>query len=174
MRRDIRVSTSHGRCYPWNSPLHLKVSDRVCLYCFFRTKCTLLCLICRSVFRRLQAASGLYGMVAVPDKTMLLHPVVGRFTTGAIVRVVQPAEVLRPLPWTLEDNKSCGARFTFDLQRGRSLGTLTVRVCWSTVIYRDELLFAETHFLYWSYKYLLYLTTWYTENKIHYVLCVVR
>ena len=111
-------------------------------------QCTLLCSICRNVFRRLQSASGLYGMVAVPDKTMLLHPVVGRFTTGAIVRVVQPAEVLRTLPWTLEDNKSCGARFTFDLQRGKSLGTLTVRVCWSTVIYRDELLFAETHFVY--------------------------
>ena len=102
----------------------------------------------RSVFQRLQAASGLYGMVAVPDKTMLLHPIVGRFTTGAIVRVLQPAEVLTRSPFTLEDNKSCGARFTFDLQRGRSLGTLTVRVCWSTVIYRDEMLFAETHFVF--------------------------
>ena len=90
--------------------------EKGCLYCYYLTQCTLLCLICRSVFRRLQAASGLYGMVAVPDKTMLLHPVVGRFTTGAIVRVVQPAEVLRTLPWTLEDNKSCGRdlRLTFN------------------------------------------------------------
>ena len=148
MRCDVRVPTSHGRCFPRNSPLHLKVSEKGCVYRYFSMQCTLLCFICRSVFRRLQSASGLYGMVAVPDKTMLLHPVVGRFTTGAIVRVVQPAEVLRTLPWTLEDNKSCWARFTFDLQRGKSLGTLTVRVCWSTVIYRDELLFAETHFVY--------------------------
>ena len=47
----------------------------------------------RTVLRRLQCASGTYGMVAVPDKTGLLHPVVGRFSTGAMVRVVQPAEV---------------------------------------------------------------------------------
>jgi hypothetical protein len=100
------------------------------------------------MFRRLQGVSGLYGMVAVPDKTNLLHPVVGRLTTGATVRVVQPAEVLRHLPWTLEDNKSCGLRLTYDLPRGKSLGTLTVRVCWCTIVYRDELGFAEQHFVY--------------------------
>ncbi len=57
-------------------------------------------------------------MVSVPDKTGLLHPVVGRPSTGGIVRVVQQAEVLRTFPWTLEGNKSCGLRFTFDLPRG--------------------------------------------------------
>ncbi len=71
----------------------------------------------RTVFRRLQAASGVYDMVAVPDKTNVLHPVVNRFTTGATVRVVQPAEVLRTLPWTLEDNMSCGLRLMYDLSR---------------------------------------------------------
>ena len=83
--------------------------------------------------RRIQKASGTYGMVTVPDKTTLLHPVV---------------EVIRTLPWMLEDNKSCGLRFTFDLQRGRSLGILTVRVCWCTIIFRDEIGFAEQHFVY--------------------------
>ena len=87
-------------------------------------------------------------MVAVPDKTGLLHPVVGRFSTGAMVRVVQPAEVLRTLPWTLEDNKSCGLRLTYDIPRGKSLGTLAVRVCWCTIVYRDEMEFADTHFMY--------------------------
>ncbi len=100
-------------------------------------------LLCRTVLRRIQKASGTYGMVAVPDKTTLLHPVVGRLQTGGTVRVVQPAEVIRTLPWTLEENKSCGLRFTFDLQRGRSLGILTVRVCWCTIIFRDEIGFAE-------------------------------
>ena len=98
--------------------------------------------------RRIQKASGTYGMVAVLDKTTLLHPVVGRLQTGGTVRVVQPAEVIRTLPWTLEDNKSCGLRFTFDLQRGRSLGILTVRVCWYTIIFRDEIGFTEQHFVY--------------------------
>ena len=98
--------------------------------------------------RRLQAVSGSYGMVAAPDKTSLLHPVVGRFTTGTTIRVVQPAEVLRTAPWVLEGNKSCGLRFTYDLPREKALGTLTVRVCWCTIVYRDELAYAETCFTY--------------------------
>jgi hypothetical protein len=87
-------------------------------------------------------------MASVPDQTGLLHPVMGRLSTGGIVRVVQPAEVLRTFPWTLEGNKSCGLRFTFDLPRGKALGMLTVRVCWCTIVYRDEIGFAESHFVY--------------------------
>ena len=98
--------------------------------------------------RRVQAASGIYGMVVAPDKTSLLHPVVGRFTTGSTIRVVQPVEVLRTTPWILEGNKSCGLRLTYDLPRSTSLGTLTVRVCWCTIVYRDEVDFAEKHFVY--------------------------
>ena len=100
-------------------------------------------LLCRNFLRRLKKASGTYGMVAVPDKTTLLHPLEGRLQTGGSVRVVQPAEVIRTLPWTLEDNKSCGLRFTFDLQRCRSLGILAVRDSWCTIIFRDEIGFAE-------------------------------
>ena len=100
------------------------------------------------MLRRLQLASGKFGMVAIPDKTALLHAVVGRLQTGGIVRVVQPAEVLRTFPWTLEDNKSCGLRFTFDVARGKALGLLTVRVCWCTIVYRDEIGFVESHFVY--------------------------
>ena len=44
---------------------------------------------------------------------------------------------------TYEDNKYCGLRMTYDLQRGKFLGTLTV-----TIIYRDEIGFAAAHFLY--------------------------
>ncbi len=87
-------------------------------------------------------------MVSVPDKTGLLHPVVGRLSTGGIVRVVQPAEVFRTFLWTLEGNKSCGLRFTFDLPSGQALGILSVRVCWCTIVYRDEIGFAESHFVY--------------------------
>jgi hypothetical protein len=103
---------------------------------------------CRTVLRRLQGASGLYGMVAVPDKTRLLRSVVGRFTTGATVRVVQSAEVLGTLPWMLEENKSCGLRLTFDMPRGKALGTLLVRVCWSAGVYRDDVGFAQRYFQY--------------------------
>jgi hypothetical protein len=98
--------------------------------------------------RRVQAASGIYGMVAAPDKTSLLHPVVGRFTTSQTLRVVQPAEVIQTAPWNLADNKSCELRVTYDVPRCNSHGTLTVRVCWGTIVYRDEIDFARLHCLY--------------------------
>ena len=102
----------------------------------------------RAKLRCVQSASGVYGMVAAPDKTSLLHPVVGRFATGQTIRVVQPAEIIMLHPYKLSENKSCGLRLTYDVPRGKSNGTLTVRVCWSTIIYRDEVKFAETHFVY--------------------------
>ena len=98
--------------------------------------------------RRLQSASGIYGMVAVPAKTSLLHAVVGRFTTGQSIRVVQPADVQNVQQWVLVDNKSCGLRFMYDLPRGSCNGILSVRVCWCTIIFRDEVQFAENHFVY--------------------------
>ncbi len=77
-------------------------------------------------------------MVAAPDKMTLLHPVVGQFTTGQTIRVVQPAAVMQTVPWVLEGNKSCGLRMTYDVPRGNSNGTLTVRVCWCTIVFRDD------------------------------------
>jgi hypothetical protein len=87
-------------------------------------------------------------MVAPCEKTSLLHPVVGSFSTGDVVRVVQPAEVVSTLPWLLEDNKSCGLRMTYDIARGMSVGTLTVRVCWCTTVFREEREYIEDHFRY--------------------------
>jgi hypothetical protein len=100
------------------------------------------------VLRRIQGVSGLFGMVAPCDKVCLLHPIVGLFHTGDTIRVVLPAEVIGISPWILEDNKSCGLKLTYDLPRAKSLGTLTVRVCWCSTIYRDELHFVTSHFKY--------------------------
>jgi hypothetical protein len=105
-------------------------------------------LFCSKVLRRIQGVSGVFGMVAPCDKTCLLHPVVGTFHSGDTVRIVLPAEVIGKAPWTLEDNKSCGLKMTCDLPRGKSLGTLTVRVCWCTTIFRDERAYIKTHFKY--------------------------
>jgi len=98
--------------------------------------------------RRIQGVSGFFGMVAPCEKTCLLHPVVGTFHPGDIVRVVQPAEVIGQHPWSLEGNKSCGLKMTFDLPRGKSLGTLTVRVCWCTTVFSSEPNFIKAHFKY--------------------------
>ena len=87
-------------------------------------------------------------MVSPREKTCLLHPVVGRLQTGDTIRVVRPAEVIGLVPWVLEDNKSCGLRPTFDVPHGKTLGTFTVRVCWRTTVFRDEVGYVDTHFMY--------------------------
>ncbi len=95
---------------------------------------TTTCITCirlgRSCDSYVQSASGIYGMVAAPDKTSLLHPVVGRFTTGQTIRVVRPAEVLTAHPFKLSESKCCGLRLTYDVPCEKSNGNLTVRVCW--------------------------------------------
>ena len=102
----------------------------------------------RAVMQKIEAVCGTFGLVSPREKTCLLHPVVGRFQTGDTIRVVQPAEVLQQLPWKLEDNKSCGLKVTFDLVHGKTLGNMTVRICWRTAVFRDEVGFVETHFMY--------------------------
>jgi hypothetical protein len=102
----------------------------------------------RKALRQLVGAGGTFALVTPREKTCLIHPVVGRFMTGDTIRVVQPAEVVGHVPWELEGNKSSGVRFSYDVQPGKGVGTLTVRVCWRTTVYRDEVGFVETHFLY--------------------------
>lgn len=109
---------------------------------------TLFSPIISKVLRNIQAVSGYFGMASPREKTCLLHSVVERFHTGDTIRVVQAAEVIVQAPWKLEGNRSCGLRFTYDVHRGKSLGTLTVRVCWRTVVYRDEFGFDDAHFKY--------------------------
>jgi hypothetical protein len=87
-------------------------------------------------------------MVAAPAQTSLLHPVVGRFTTGQTIRVVQPVDVQYLQPLILLDNKSCGLRLIYDLPRGKCNETLSVRVCWCAIIYRDDARFAANYFVY--------------------------
>ncbi len=83
------------------------------------------------------------------EKTCLLHPVVGRFQTGDTIRVVQPAEVIGQFPWQLEENKACGLRITFDVPHGKTVGTFTVRLCWRTAVFRDEVGYVESRFMYY-------------------------
>jgi hypothetical protein len=102
----------------------------------------------RAVMQKLADVCGIFGMVTPREKTCLLHPVVGRFTTGDTIRVVLPAEVVRQLPWQLEGNKSCELRITFDVPEGETVVTFTVRVCWCTTVFRDEVGYVEKHFTY--------------------------
>ncbi len=48
----------------------------------------------------------------------------------------------------IEGNRSSGIRLTYDVLDGKGIGTFTVRVCWCTTVYRDEVGFVESHFMY--------------------------
>ena len=87
-------------------------------------------------------------MVTPREKICLLHPVVGHFQTGDTIRVVQPAEVIRQVPWELAENKTCGLRITYDVPEGHTVGTFTARVCWCTAVFRDEVGYVGNHFTY--------------------------
>jgi hypothetical protein len=50
--------------------------------------------------------------------------------------------------WMLEGNKSCGLKMTFDSPHGKSLGKLTVHVCWCTLVFSSEPNFIKSHFKY--------------------------
>jgi hypothetical protein len=98
--------------------------------------------------QKLSSVCGIFGIVTPREKICLLHPVVGRFQTGDTIRVVLPAEVIRQLPWQLKDNKSCDLRITFDVPEGHTVGSFTVRVCWCTTVFRDEVGCVENIFMY--------------------------
>ena len=158
MRCNICISANHMWRVSWSPGLHFTVRtvandcDVLITFTFYLPHIV----IERKVLRRIQQVSGIYGMVAPCEKTCLLHPVVGTFQRGDTLRVVQPAEVVCQVPWVLEDNKSCGLKMTYDLPRDKSLGTLTVRVCWRTMTYSDERNFVKTHFKYWCVNVIMH------------------
>ena len=41
-----------------------------------------------------------------------------------------------------------GLKFTFDVPVGKAMGILTVRACWHDIVFRNELGFTESMFLY--------------------------
>ena len=86
----------------------------------------------RKALRSLQSVGGLYGMVVPTAEVRFPGQLVGNFVGGETLRAVLPKQ---------EDKGSgsgYGVKFTFDVPENKFIGTLDVRVCWHSIVYRAE------------------------------------
>ena len=79
------------------------------------------------------------------------------------IRVIRPKDntkrlhAVKTTPTNVEENVCTplsttavgyGLKFTFDVPVGKAMGILTVRACWHDIVFRNELGFTESMFLY--------------------------
>ena len=100
-------------------------------------------------FQRLQMVSGMFGLVGVSQQTEQFGDNVSRFRTGTILRVctsdvclrdapeVGPGKVLAGDYWKSRAGEHGIFRMRFGRLEGKKYGTLTVRLAWHELTYRD-------------------------------------
>jgi len=100
-------------------------------------------------FKRLQMVSGIFGLVGVSQMTEQGGDNVSRFRTGTILRVCTsdvcledaaekgPGKILVEDYWKSRKGEHGSFKMTFDRQNGKKYGTLTVRLVWHELTYRD-------------------------------------
>ena len=100
-------------------------------------------------FRRLQMVSGLFGLVGVSAQTEQGGQNISRFRTGTNLRVCTsdvsfqgapekgPGKVLAEAYWKSRGGEHGSFRMRHDKQEGKRHGTLTVRMVWHEITYRD-------------------------------------
>lgn len=133
-------------------PVHLFVT---CLYIFFS--------FIREALKSLQGAGGAYCLVTAGKEHVVRGGSLRGFNEGDNIRVIRPKHNTKPLnavKTTLTNvDKNVGTllsttavgyglKFTFDVPVGKAMGTLTVRACWHDIVFRNELGFTESMFLY--------------------------
>jgi hypothetical protein len=113
-----------------------------------------------AALKSLQGAGGAYCLVTVGQNHDVRGGTLRGFVEGDNIRVIRPKVIvqapLQSIGTTIDDERPVnvkravgyGLKFTFDLPVGRSVGILTVRACWHDVVFRNELGFTETMFLY--------------------------
>ena len=118
--------------------------------------------MCSAALKSLQGVGGAYCLVT-PGRD---HDVRGGslrgFSEGDNIRVIRPKLDVK-VPKNRDsggnverrngvgNDKSAvgyGVKLTFDLPVGKAVGTMTVRACWHDIVFRHELGFTETMFLY--------------------------
>jgi hypothetical protein len=109
--------------------------------------------------KSLQGVGGAYCLVTVGKDHAVRVGSLRNFSEGDNIRVIRPKEardgrkkrkvtmgvVQHP---EVATNVSYGFKLTYDLPVGKSVGMLRVRACWHDVVFRNELGFTESMFLY--------------------------
>ena len=110
--------------------------------------------------KSLQGAGGAYCLVTVGQNHDVRGGTLRGFVEGDNIRVIRPKVIVKAprqsIGQSIEEERlgsvkrgvGYGLKMTFDFPVGRSVGILTVRACWHDVVFRNELGFTETTFLY--------------------------
>ena len=109
----------------------------------------------RKDFKRLQMASGFFGMVAVAKETEQGQQAVHRFQTGTNLRIctsdaaLMDAEegVLADEYWASRAGTHGSVKLRYDKGKGKPYGTLKVSVVWHELTYNDVPGFEDTHLI---------------------------
>jgi hypothetical protein len=112
--------------------------------------------------KSLQGAGGAYCLVTAGKDHAARGGSLRNFSEGDNIRVIRPKEARvhctnRRVPGgdvqhqevaTKATSYGYGLKLTYDLPVGKSVGMLRVRACWHDVVFRNELCFTESMFLY--------------------------
>ena len=100
-------------------------------------------------FKRLQMVSGIFGLVGVAREAQQGASIVSRFRTGTNLRVCTsdvclkaapekgPGAVLEEGYWKARAGTHGTFRMRYDKEEGKRYGTLTVRIVWHELTYKD-------------------------------------
>jgi hypothetical protein len=117
----------------------------------------------REALKSLQGAGGAYCLVTAGKEHVVRGGSLRGFTEGDNIRVIRPKDNTKRLnavktTSTNGEDYVCtlpsttavgyGLKFTFDVPVGKAMGVLTVRACWHDIVFRNELGFTESMFLY--------------------------
>ena len=117
----------------------------------------------REALKSLQGAGGAYCLVTAGKEHVVRGGSLRGFNEGDNIRVIRPKDntkrlhAVKTTPTNVEENVCTplsttavgyGLKCTFDVPVGKAMGILTVRACWHDIVFRNELGFTESMFLY--------------------------
>ena len=128
-------------------------------------QCVLQCtfvFIRRAALKSLQGVGGAYCLVTAGKDHVVRGGSLRNFSEGENIRVIRPKEaregctnrrvqrgdVQHQVLATKATAYGYGLKLTYDLPVCKSVGMLRVRACWHDVVFRNELCFTESMFLY--------------------------
>lgn len=112
--------------------------------------------------KSLQGVGGAYSLVTAGKDHAVRGGSLRNFSEGENIRVIRPKEAREGCtnrrvqrgdvqPHEVATKAKAygyGLKLTYDLPVGKSVGMLRVRACWHDVVFRNDLCFTESMFLY--------------------------
>ena len=103
----------------------------------------------RKALQSLQGAGGAYCLVATHENHDVRASIRG-FQEGDSLRVLRPKDIETALQQQHVAARYPGyaLKMTFDVPEGQAMGLLKVNACWHEIVFKNEIGFTESNFLY--------------------------